>query len=142
MKNLFLLLTVFLISTSCTSQTTMKTLEDAQKLGTNKNEFVGKPLSYLLNHIELDIKSIIPTPNKNPKEINTLSLLFVDYEDYRNNFSKNNGNTKITIRFNQNYELNGDKCNSKIPDCTKLTKDDEKNLGNLIIYDIQITGNN
>lgn len=69
MKNLTLLLVTFLISISCTSQTTIKTLVDAKKLETNKNEFVGKPLSYLLNHIELDIKSIIPTPNKNRDEV-------------------------------------------------------------------------
>ncbi|MFT3918013.1 hypothetical protein [Cloacibacterium sp.] len=142
MRNLIKTLTIisFLIFNISCAQTIMRKVADAKKLEINKKEFIGKPLSYLLKTINPRIVSVIPTPNKNFAQINTISFLFVSFNDYRRNFNNNNQNTKITIRFNQNWDLIGEKCKSDILKCTEWTKEDEKNLGDLVVYDIYVTG--
>ena len=145
MKNInktFTLIIVLLSFMAC-SQTTMKSIGDAKKLEINKKNFVGKPLSYLLKNIDVEIKSIIPFPNKNLKEINRLSLLFVNKEIYKKSTSEISIKpTRITIVFNQNWEFQGEKCTYEKPGCTEWTKEDEKKLGQLIISDIYVTGKN
>lgn len=143
MKNLFKILlfgTLLITNFSCAQTTIMKTISDAKNIENNKKEFIGKSLTYFLNHINMEIISIIPTPNKTPNQINSLSFLFVKYNDYKKDFYNNKLNTKITVRFNQNPNLIGEKCTSKILDCTQWTKDDEKNIGKLIVHDIYVTG--
>ncbi|QDP86695.1 hypothetical protein FNJ88_12080 [Chryseobacterium sp. SNU WT5] len=122
----------------------MKSVSDAKKLEINKKNFVGKPLSYLLKNINVEIKSIIPSPNKNFNEINRISFLFVSKSIYKKSTAKDieEKPTRITVNFNQNGDLKGDKCTYDKPECTEWTKEDEKNLGKLIIYDIYVSGKN
>ncbi len=142
MKNLykiFLILTFLWSYNTYAQQTYLRSIENAKKLETNKKEFVGKPLKYFLKHIKLEIKSIVPAPNKNLKEVNRLSFLFVPYLDYRNNPNNiSEKPTRITVIFNQNWDLQGTKCYYNIKDCIEWTKEDEKNLRNLIVYYIAV----
>lgn len=146
MKNLHKTLSVIIILFSCMacSQTTMKSLSDAKFLEINKENFIGKPLSYLLQNVKVEIKSIIPTPNKNHDEVNRISFLFVSKSSYKNSTSKKISERpiRITVNFNQNGDLLGERCTYDKPGCTEWTKQDEKNLGDLIIYDISVSGNN
>lgn len=143
MKNLLKILlfgNLLLMNYACAQTVTMKTLEDSKKIQTNKNEFIGKPLSNLLKHINLEVKSIIPSPNKNMREINRLSFLFVSKLEYKN--AQGSKPTRITVVFNQNWDLAGERCTFDKVGCTDWTKEDEKNLGNLIVHDIYVTGKN
>ena len=144
MKNTIkmLLIGVTLIANfSCAQTPMMKKTSDARKMELNKKEFIGKPLSYFFKHIDLEIKSIIPAPNKNLKEVNRISFLFVSKEQYKNdNRDISEKPTRITIIFNQNWNLLGERCTYNKLECTKWTKEDEKNLGNLIVYDIYVLG--
>lgn len=145
MKNLSKTFTLFviLLSFMACSQTTMKSINDAKKLEFNKKNFIGKPLNHLLKNIDVKVKSIIPFPNKNPKEINRLSLLFVNEEIYRKSTVELSSKpTRITIVFNQNWEFQGERCTYDKPGCTEWTKEDEKNLGSLIITNIYVSGKN
>lgn len=140
----FLTLFFLLIFNISCAQTAMKSITDAKKIELNKSEFIGKPLSFLLQNINLEIKSIIPTPNKNHNEISRISFLFVSKLSYKNSTSKNIDErpTRITINFNQNGDLLGERCTYNKPGCTEWTKQDEKNLGDLIVYDIYVSGKN
>ena len=145
-KNLHRVLSVIIIlfSFMACSQTTMKSLNDAKTLEINKKDFIGKPLSFLLQNINVEIKSIIPIPNKNRNEINRISFLFVSKSSYKNSYSKNMGDspTRITVNFNQNGDLLGERCTYDQTGCTEWTKEDEKNIGDLIVYDIYVSGKN
>ena len=144
MGNIFKTLLIglsFIANTSCAQTLKMKTASDAKKLELNKKEFIGKRLSFLLERIDLPIKSVIPVPNKNLKQINRLSILFVDQETYKNAKGElPEKPTRIAVTFNQNWDLLGERCAYDKPDCTKWTKEDEKNLGDLIVYDIYVLG--
>ncbi|MDY3316207.1 hypothetical protein PG630_02640 [Riemerella anatipestifer] len=140
---LFLLLS---FNFSCSQQLQMKTLSDAKKIETNKAKFIGKPLSYLLATIKVPIKSIQAYPNKNKNEINRLTLRYITYNEYNKIWSKNSieeGPTQLVIIFNQNWDFIGQRCYpNKNPQCAEWLPEDEKNLGNLIIYDIAVLGKN
>lgn len=144
MKNLskILVLITFLIFNFSCAQTTMRRVNDARKIETNKKEFIGKPLSYLLSKINVEIKSVLPVPNKNRKEINRLYLRFVNNADFQKTNSKamKDRPTQLTIVFNQNWGLDGKTCKSAEVSCGGWTKEDEKNLGDLIIYDVYVVG--
>lgn len=106
----------------------------------NTKAFVGKPLKNLLNDIRGSIKSIIPTPNKNKNEVYSISFLLVDYSEYRRLNDIEKSKVKISVFFNQNGDLKGDRCRYNIKGCTEWTKEDEENLGDLIVYDIYVLG--
>lgn len=145
-KNLHKVISVIIIlfSFMACSQINMKSLHDAKTLEINKKDFIGKPLSFLLQNINAGIKSIIPVPNKNRNEINRISFLFVSKSTYKNSYSENTGDgpTRITVNFNQNAEFLGERCTYDKTGCTEWTKEDEKNMGDLIVYDIYVSGKN
>ena len=144
MKNLIkpLSITSLFIFNICCAQTTMQRVADANNIEIAKKEFVGKPLNFLLSKINVEIKSVLPVPNKNKKEINRICLRFVDDNIYKKTNSKemNDRPTQICITFNQNWELFGETCRNIDPNCNNWTKNDEKNLGDLIVYNIYVLG--
>ncbi|MDO5616608.1 MAG: hypothetical protein Q4G16_10480 [Cruoricaptor ignavus] len=126
------------------AQTTMKSVNDAKKIELNKKEFIGKPLSYLLSKMSVEIKSVLPVPNKNKSEINRVIIRYISDYEYRKTSSKEieDRPTQLTVVFNQNWGLSGEICKSIYPNCINWTKEDEKNLGDLIVYDIYVLGKN
>lgn len=144
MKNLIKTLTIisFLIFNISCAQTIMRKVADARKIELNKKEFIGKPLSYLLSKMDVEVKSVLPTPNKNRNEINRLYLRYVNIIDFQKTNSKEikDRPTQICVVFNQNWDMAGERCMTTNPKCTEWTKEDEKNLGDLVVYDIYVIG--
>ncbi len=144
MKNLIKTLTLisFLIFNLSCAQTTMKKVADAKKMELNKKEFIGKPLNYLLSKMDVEIKSIKAFPNKNVNQVNRITFRYVTNYEYRKTSSKEikNRPTQLTVVFNQNWDFAGEKCMTSNPKCVEWIKEDEKNLGNLIVYDIYVLG--
>jgi hypothetical protein len=139
-KTLFLF-SIILFNCSYAQNTILRNVNNAKLIEINKQEFIGKPLKSLLHSIKLPIKSVVPIPNKNPNEVNRIRFIFIPYNEYKNsNQNTITRKTSITVIFNQNSELIGDKCKANIPDCISWTKKDENNLGSLIISDIYVTG--
>jgi len=141
MKNIYLILFLncFFISNVACAQFKLNNLEDAKKLEINKNEFIGKSLNNLLDAININIVSVIPSPNKNPNEVNRISFLFVSKSHYKNSDDKP---TRITVTFNQNWGLLGERCTYERIGCTSWTQSDRQKLGNLIVHDIYVSGKN
>ena len=52
---------VLLISTSCKAQQMVQSISDVYKLKTNEQQFVNKPLKYLLSEVKPEIKMAIAT---------------------------------------------------------------------------------
>lgn len=137
---IFYLVVIFIFQFSC-AQIKIKKVQDARKIENVKQMYIGKPLKYFLGHLKMPIKSVIPAPNKKIKEINRISFLFVSHDEYRNNRRNvSEKPTRITVEFNQNWNLEGDRCRYDIKGCTEWTKEDEQNLGDLIVYDIYVLG--
>lgn len=137
---IFYLVVLFMFQFSC-AQIKIKKEQDARKIENVKQMYIGKPLKYLLRDLKMPIKSVMPAPNKKIKEINRISFLFVSYDEYRNdrrNVSEKP--TRITVEFNQNWDLKGDRCRYDIVGCIQWTKEDEGNLGDLIIHNIDVVG--
>ena len=136
-----------LISAKSFAQINIQNVEDTKNLVSHKNEFIGKPLSYLLKNIQLEIKSVLAAPNKDVNQINTLYLRFVDIDTYLKTRSKEMDErpTQIVITFDQNWAMNGEVCKyNGISDinCVNWTKNDTDSLGRLIIHDIRVIGKN
>lgn len=145
MKKYFNVIVFFylLINNLACAQTKLNKISQARELEVNKKEFIGKPLSYFLSQINIEIKSIVPSPNKNRNEINRISFLFVPYKYYKDDLRDiTEKPTRIVIEFGQNSELKGERCRFDIPGCTEWTNDDAKNLGDLIVEDIYVIGKN
>ncbi|MEC5394755.1 hypothetical protein [Bergeyella sp. RCAD1439] len=140
------LLCLCLLNYACAQQLKIKEPSETRKLEINKKDFIGKPLSQLLATIKVPIKSIQAYPNKNKNEINRLTLRYITYNEYNKIWSKNSieeGPTQLVIIFNQNWDFIGQRCYpNKNPQCAEWLPEDEKNLGNLIIYDIAVLGKN
>ena len=138
---ILILLSIFTMLTSC-AQTTMRSIADAKKMELNKKEFIGKPLSYLLSKMNVEVKSVLPDTNKKRNEINRLTFRYVSDYEYRKTSSKNIDErpTQLIIVFNQNWDLFGNVCKNTDENCNNWTKEDEKNLGDLIVYDVYVLG--
>lgn len=134
-------ISLLIFNISC-AQTTMKSIIDAKKIELNKSEFIGKPLSYLLSKMKVQIKSTLPAPNKNKNEINRITFRYISDYDYRKTSSKQikDRPTQLTVVFNQNWDFLGDVCKNTNPNCNNWTREDEENLGDLIVYDIYVIG--
>ncbi|WP_018674788.1 hypothetical protein [Riemerella columbina] len=145
MKYIILILGL-IINFSYAQIVTIDRLSDVKKIEINKDKFIGKPLSYLLATIKVPIKSIQAIPNKNRSEINTLTFRYITYDEYHRVWIKNSieeGPTQLVVKFNQNWNTSGNLCRPKEnPQCAEWLPEDEKNLGDLIIYDIVVLGKN
>ncbi|MEC5394753.1 hypothetical protein [Bergeyella sp. RCAD1439] len=139
------LLCLCLLNYACAQQLKIKEPSETRKLEINKKDFIGKPLSQLLATIKVPIKSVQATPNKNKNEVNRLRFRYITYDEYRKTWGKEieDRPTQLVVVFNQNWELNGERCFVKEnPQCAEWLPEDEKNLGDLIIYDIYVLGRN
>ncbi|WP_228438176.1 hypothetical protein [Chryseobacterium sp. 6424] len=146
MKNLIktlALISLLIFNYSC-AQTTMKSVADARNIEINKKEFVGKPLSYLVSKMDVEVKSIKAFPNKNANEVNRITFRYVTNYEYKKTSTKEikDRPTQLTIVFNQNWEMFGERCMTSNSKCVEWTKEDAKNLGDLIVYDIYVLGKN
>ncbi|MDY3528277.1 hypothetical protein PG593_00605 [Riemerella anatipestifer] len=139
------LLCLCLLNYACAQQLKIKEPSETRKLEINKKDFIGKPLSQLLATIKVPIRSVQAFPNKNKNEINSLTIRYTTYSEYRKTWDKKIDDRPIQLRveFNQNWDKLGNLCSPKEnPQCAEWLPEDEKNLGDLIIYDIIVLGKN
>ncbi|VDH03213.1 hypothetical protein [Bergeyella zoohelcum] len=122
-------------------------IKDASVLVAHKQDFLGKPLSYLLSKIDKStIKSVSYGPNRNREEVHMISFRYLSYKDYQKTMDKKyyDRPTRLVVIFNQNWDLSkGKPCYIKEDStCVKWTGKDEKNLGGLVVHDIYVLGRN
>ncbi|MFT4202458.1 MAG: hypothetical protein QM610_00975 [Chitinophagaceae bacterium] len=72
---------MFIFGISCKAQL-MQTLNDADKIQSNKEYYVGKPLSVLLKDIKPKIITYSPLPDATATKTAGLSLLFESYPNH------------------------------------------------------------
>lgn len=142
-KSSVLLLAI--MSFSCNAQQLKNiSIKNSRMIEANKKEFIGKPLSYVLSKIDkVTIKSIMAVPNKNKNEVGKITFRQLSYDDYLKTWGKEieDRPTQMVIILNQNFGLKGQLCRPKDnPKCAEWTKEDEQNLGDLIVYDIYVLG--
>ena|ERR1035437_4765672 len=132
---------LFLLATtwSCNEQHMMRTLNDAQKLQTNKQLFIGKPLKKLLKEIKPEIKMVLVRESW-AEAIGVIIFKFVDREGYK----KYNKEGKVPLGVNVmiKEKLEWDKSDKPLADREKWTKEDAKKYGDLTIVDIRVYGEN
>ncbi|WP_260391211.1 hypothetical protein [Bergeyella zoohelcum] len=122
-------------------------IKDASVLVAHKQDFVGKPLSYLLSKMDKStIKSVSYGPNRNREEVHMISFRQMTYQNYLKTWDKeiNDRPTQLVVIFNQNWDLSkGKPCYIKEDStCVKWTEKDEKTLGGLVVHDIYVLGRN
>lgn len=101
-------------------------------------------MSYVLSVMDKStIKSVKAFPNKNKNEVVRITFRQLSHTDYLKIWTKKieDDPTQITIVINQNFSAEGKLCRPKEnPQCAEWTKEDEQNLGHLIVDDIYVLG--
>lgn len=138
-------LVLIALFSSCQVQQTEKiSIKNSKIIEANKKEFIGKPLSYVLSVMDKStIKSVKAFPNKNKNEVARITFRQLSHTDYLKIWTKRieDNPTQITIVINQNFSAEGKLCRPKEnPQCAEWTKEDEQNLGHLIVDDIYVLG--
>lgn len=145
MKQLFnIFFAVFLLTnTSCNTQKFVTKINDAKKLETNKNNFIGKPLREALSEIKPKIKYIYGNPENRSTEAiggTYFTIYFVSKEVGKKRITAKDTPTRITLQFQL------ERINNRRPlpkdGLTKWTKNETKEYGDMIILDIRVSGEN
>lgn len=145
MKQLLLLpVAVFILGiTSCNTQRLVVKVNDAKKLETYKDNFIGKPLKNLLAEIKPEIKFLYGNPENTWREATGgtyFTFYFLSKEEVKKRFSPNNKPTRIFVQF-QLEPINKRKL---LPNgsLSKWTKKETKEYGDMIIMNIRVSGEN
>lgn len=136
-------LVLIALFSSCQAQQTEKiSIKNSKIIEANKQEFIGRPFSYLLGKIDQkSIKSIL-IPLTGKTEVGMITFNQISFNENRKT-PIDNKPTYMRVIFYQNAEqLLGDRClpSKEHPECAEWTKADEKRFGNLIVYDIYVGG--
>ena len=141
---LFLPYAVFILGiTSCNTQRLVVKVNDAKKLETNKDNFIGKPLKNLLSEIKPQIKFVYGNPENNTGHSTGgtyFSFYFVTKEVGKERIGKKNIPTRITI----NFQLEQKNTRKPVPlgGLMKWTKKETDEYGDMIIMNIRVSGEN
>ena len=138
--NIFLVVFLFVI-TSCNTQKLVVKVNDAKKIETNKDKFIGKPLKKVLSQIKPKIKYVYGIPENTSAEAiggTYFTFYFVDKEDILKRF--NNKPTSITVQF----QLEPTNNRRPLPKggIKEWTKKETKEYGDMIIIRIYVRGEN
>jgi hypothetical protein len=138
--NIFLVVFLFVI-TSCNTQKLVVKVNDAKKIETNKDKFIGKPLKKVLSQIKPKIKYVYGIPENTSAEAiggTYFTFYFVDKEDILKRF--NNKPTSITVQF----QLEPTNNRRPLPKggIKEWTKKETKEYGDMIIQNIYVSGEN
>jgi hypothetical protein len=138
--NIFLVAFLFAI-TSCNTQKLVLKVNDAKKLETNKDKFIGKPLKNVLSEIKPKIKFVYGNPENTWAGATGgtyFAFSFINKEDFKKRFKDKP--THITIRFQLEKQNN----RKPLPKegLTTWTEKETKEYGNMIILNIYVGGEN
>ncbi|MEY2916722.1 MAG: hypothetical protein RIS73_436 [Bacteroidota bacterium] len=145
MKKLFIIYSVSLIllSASCQAQKLVQGVNDAKKLETNKENFIGKPLKNLLTQIIPKIKFVYGNPENKWAGANGgtyLNFHFIDKEQGRKKINNKQNPTAIIIEFT----LDENNKHKPLPKggLKEWTSENTNEYGDMIIANIRVIGGN
>lgn len=135
MKNTFKTLTILflLVYSSCKAQQMVQTPNDAHKLKINEQQFLNKPLKYLLNEIKPEIKTAFGTLDFP----SYFSFRFIDSEEIKRRSLENNS-LGLYVYVKEPIEWDFDK-RTKGKEFL-WTKEDVEKYGNLTVIRIRVIG--
>ena len=133
MKNTFKTLAILflLVYSSCKAQQMVQTPNDAHKLKINEQQFLNKPLKYLLNEIKPEIKTAFGTLDFP----SYFSFRFIDSEEIKRRSLENNS---LYVYVKEPIEWDFDK-RTKGKEFL-WTKEDVEKYGNLTVIRIRVIG--
>lgn len=135
MKNTFKTLAILflLVYSSCKAQQMVQTPNDAHKLKINEQQFLNKPLKYLLNEIKPEIKTAFGTLDFP----SYFSFRFIDSEEIKRRSLENNS-LGLYVYVKEPIEWDSDK-RTKGKEFL-WTKEDVEKYGNLTVIRIRVIG--
>ncbi len=135
MKNTFKTLAILflLVYSSCKAQQMVQTPNDAHKLKINEQQFLNKPLKYLLNEIKPEIKTAFGTLDFP----SYFSFRFIDSEEIKRRSLENNS-LGLYVYVKEPIEWDFDK-RTKGKEFL-WTKEDVEKYGNLTVIRIRVIG--
>ena len=135
MKNTFKTLTILflLVYSSCKAQQMVQTPNDAHKLKINEQQFLNKPLKYLLNEIKPEIKTAFGTLDFP----SYFSFRFIDSEEIKRRSLENNS-LGLYVYVKEPIEWDFDK-RTKGKEFL-WTKEDVEKYGNFTVIRIRVIG--
>ena len=135
MKNLLKIVIVlmFMIIYSCKAQQMVQTTADVQKLKTNEQQFINKPLKYLLKELKPEIKTAGVT---NEEGYSYFGFNFLPLEEQRKGLGSREDKVSLYIYVNGQVDWDYE----KRPKGQELnwTKEDIQKYENLIVKRIKV----
>ena len=128
--------------TSCNTQRLVVKVNDAKKLETYKDNFIGKPLKNLLSEIKPKIKYVYGNPENNTGHITEgtyFTFYFINKKKLLQRLSIKDIPTRITVQFQ--LETNNNRRPLPEGGLTEWTKK-TKEYGDMIILSIRVKGEN
>lgn len=124
---------------SCQAQRMVKSVADAKKLEVNKEQFIGKPLSTLLNQIEPRIKTALGNPeNTRTGQVTTMLFYFVDKKEFLARDRKGEKPTSIGVMLRKPSTSIYPPASGDEP----WTDEKAKIYGNMIVLRLWVSGSN
>lgn len=138
--NYFFAFLILFLSPSCFSQQLVKTVNDAQKIKANEEQFINKPLKELLKEIKPPIKHVSASPSKNiQSNVGYFIFNFVDSNQKESLRSKGKTPVTLVVYVKEYFEWDFQK-RPKGKE-TVWTSEDEKKYENLTIVGFRVYGN-
>jgi hypothetical protein len=140
--NIFFVAFIFAIS-SCSTQKLVANVNDAKKLETNKDKFIGYSLKKVLAQIKPQIKYVHGNPENKSGHITGgtyLAFYFVSHKVGKKRITINDIPTHITINFQLEPGIN----RKPLPKegLSKWTKKESEEYGDMIVQNIYVSGKN
>jgi hypothetical protein len=124
---------VFFISSSCKAQQMAQTTADVYKLKTNEQQFVNKPLKYLLNEVKPEIKMALVT-----RDYPDFFVFKFISADELNLLPLGSNKTSLIVYVKESIDWN---FNNRPKGSEYFwTKDDVEKYGNLTVIRIKVIG--
>ena len=129
--------------TSCNTQRLLVKVNDAKKLETNRDNFIGKPLKNLLSEIKPTIRFVYGEPENTSARTFGETYLVFNFDDKEEGNKRLNANETPTMIVVQ-FELEPKNVRKPIPKegLTKWKKKETKEYGDMIVLSIRVTGEN
>lgn len=141
MKKVNLIFTILVLFSSSISfsQQLVQTVNDAQIIKANQEQFINKPLKELLKEIKPQIKRVTANPSKNiQSSVGYFIFNFVDEKQKDSLRSKNEIPVTIVVYVKENFEWDYQK-RTKGKE-TVWTSSDANKYGNLTIVGFRVYG--
>jgi len=140
MKKKIFTVTFLLLHTISFSQKLISRESDVKKIEENKDLFIGKPLSFLLNEIGPAIKRVMANPSvNNNSHVGNFRFNFMDEAKIKKVRNKGLAPITLVVFVKENFEWD---LQSRVKDKeTVWTNEDIKKYGNLTIVGFRTYGN-